>query len=74
MKQILDFKEATIDELRARLNRATVAGGGDPDGVGPGGVSATQNTQQNVALLTQALRERDEQIEQLQENLAQASK
>ena len=31
-------------------------------------------TMENVAMLTKALRERDEQIEQLQENLSQASK
>ena len=66
MKNILEFKEATIEELRSRLNRANLEGAGmggqDPQSV------------ENVAMLTKALRERDEQIEQLQESLSQASR
>jgi chromosome segregation ATPase len=66
MKKILEFKEATIEELRARLNRAALEGGlGEQD---------HQHSQQNVSMLTQALRDRDEQIEQLQEKLAEASR
>ena len=64
MKEILQSKEATIEELRARLNRATVLEGNEQD----------QNDQKNAAMLSQALRERDEQVEQLQEQLTQASK
>lgn len=64
MKEILDFKEATIEELRARLNRAALeATHPDP-----------QQSQENVSMLTQAIRDRDEQIEQLQERLSEASK
>ena len=66
MKNILEFKEATIEELRSRLNRANLEGAGmggqDPQSI------------ENVAMLTKALRERDEQIEQLQESLSQASR
>ena len=64
MKEILQSKEATIEELRARLNRATVLEGNEQD----------QNDKKNAAMLSQALRERDEQVEQLQEQLTQASK
>ena len=50
MKEILDFKEATIEELRARLNRAALeATHPDP-----------QQSQENVSMLTQAIRDRDE--------------
>ena len=66
MKHILEFKEATIEELRSRLNRAKLEGG-----LGSG---QDPQTMENVAMLTKALRERDEQIEQLQENLSQASR
>ena len=63
MKDILQTKEATIEELRARLNRAVLEGN-DQD---------QQANLQNAAMLSQALRERDEQVEQLQDRLAQAS-
>ncbi len=64
MRQILEFKEATIEELRARLNRAALdASQQDP-----------KFNQENVSMLTQAIRERDEQIEQLQEKLSEASR
>lgn len=64
MKDILEFKEATIEELRARLNRAALeANQQDP-----------RYSQENVSLLTQAIRDRDEQIEQLQEKLSEASR
>ena len=66
MKQILEFKEATIEELRSRLNRAKL------EGSGLGGQDP--QSMENVAMLTKALRERDEQIEQLQENLSEASR
>ena len=64
MKDILQTKEATIEELRARLNRAVLEGN-DQD---------QQVNLQNAAMLSQALRERDEQVEQLQDQLTQASK
>ena len=66
MKNILEFKEATIEELRSRLNRASL------EGTGMGGQDP--QSVENVAMLTKALRERDEQIEQLQESLSQASR
>ena len=64
MRDILNFKEATIEELRARLNRAALeAANQEP----------SQN-RENVSMLTQAIRDRDEQIEKLQEKLSEASK
>lgn len=66
MKQILEYKEATIEELRARLNRAHLEGN-------MGGQNSLMSYE-NVAMLTQALRDRDEQIDQMQEKLAEASR
>lgn len=67
MKQILEYKEASIEELRARLNRAHLEGN-------IGDQTSQQQGQENVVMLTQALRDRDEQIEQMQEKLAEASR
>ena len=64
MTDILEFKDATIEELRARLNRAALeASNQDP-----------HQSHENVSMLTQAIRDREEQIEQLQEKLSEASR
>ena len=64
MTDILHFKDATIEELRARLNRAALdASNQDPN-----------HGHENVTMLTQAIRDRDEQIEKLQEKLSEASR
>ena len=64
MKEILQAKEASIEELRARLTRTSLMEGNEPN----------LADQKNAAMLSQALRERDEQVEQLQDQLTQASK
>ena len=64
MKEILQAKEASIEELRARLTRTSLMEGNEPN----------LSDQKNAAMLSQALRERDEQVEQLQDQLTQASK
>ena len=64
MKEILQTKEASIEELRARLTRTTLLEGNEQN----------LSDQKNASMLSQALRERDEQVEQLQDQLTQASK
>lgn len=64
MKEILQTKEASIEELRARLTRTTLLEGNEQH----------LSDQKNASMLSQALRERDEQVEQLQDQLTQASK
>lgn len=65
MKNICSYKDAQIEELRSRLNRAVVSSGGTAD---------TEASKQNVAVLTKAIKERDEQIEKLQDKLKDASR
>jgi hypothetical protein len=73
LSEIVATKEATIEELKSRLGR----GGGLNGRVGGGGggpAGAIPETEENVALLTEALKEREEKIEYLQEKLATAAK
>ena len=59
------YKDAKIEELNARLNRAVVSSGSKGD---------TESSKQNVAVLTKAIQERDEQIDKLQDELKDAAK
>ena len=65
MKSICNYKDAQIEELRSRLNRAVVARDNR---------SETDATRQNIAVLTKAIKGRDEQIEKLQDQMKDASK
>ena len=65
MKSICQHKDAQIQELRSRLNRATISSDKMPE---------TDTTRQNILVLTKAIKERDEQIEKLQDQMKDASK
>ena len=65
MKSICQHKDAQIQELRSRLNRATISSDKMPE---------TDATRQNILVLTKAIKERDEQIEKLQDQMKDASK
>ena len=56
LKSIVNFKDAQIEELRSRLNRAVVT---------KDIVSENENSRQAVACLTRALKERDAEVERL---------
>ena len=75
MKCVLEHKEATIDELRSRLERAKASGFPDGGGSGHAGTQGTamDSSRENFVLMTEALRDREEQIEELQEKVKQAS-
>ena len=76
MRSLLEFKDATIEELRSRLNKCGI--GGEDPGTGKTKSQDTfiggENYRENIALITTALKEREDQIEELQEKVAQASK
>ena len=65
MRSICNYKDAQIEELRSRLNRAVVSSGSRAD---------TEASRQNIAVLSKAIKERDEQIEKMQDQLKHASK
>lgn len=65
MRSICTYKDAQIEELRSRLNRAVLATGSRAD---------TEASRQNIAVLSKAIKERDEQIDKLQDQLKDASK
>ena len=65
MRSICTYKDAQIEELRSRLNRAVLSSGSRAD---------TEASRQNIAVLTKAIKERDEQIDKLQDQLKDASK
>ena len=69
MKGLLEFKEAEIEELRARNHKLKMSGGNSSDGQ-----SVVESNKENIALMTQALREREEQIEDLQDKVKLAAK
>ena len=75
LSEIIATKDAAIEELKSRLakgagatNRRTSGGGGASGG---GGIPETE---ENVALLTEALKEREDKIEHLQQQLAEAAR
>ena len=78
LSEIIATKDAAIEELKSRLakgaaggiNRRT-SGGGGPSAGGGGGIPETE---ENVALLTEALKEREDKIEHLQRQLAEAAR
>ena len=65
MRNICNYKDAQIEELRSRLNRAVVSSGSRAD---------TEASRQNIAVLSKAIKERDEQIERMQDQLQHAAK
>ena len=74
LSEIIATKDAAIEELKSRLakggggiNRRTSGGGGGSGGGIP-------ETEENVALLTEALKEREDKIEHLQQQLAEAAR
>ena len=76
LSEIIATKDAAIEELKSRLakgagatNRRTSGGGG-----APGGGGGIPGTEENVALLTEALKEREDKIEHLQQQLAEAAR
>ena len=70
MKTVLDYKEATIDELRSRLEKTKVPGGATEGNAN----QVIDSNRENLMLMTEALRDREDQIEQLQEKVKQASR
>ena len=83
IKHYLEFRnvvivfnpEVTWLIFRSRVERS---GGADADlderGVKVGGVGQLDSNRENMALMTEALRDREEHIEQLQEKVKQASR
>ena len=65
LKSIVSFKDAQIEELRSRLNRAVVT---------KDIVSENENSRQAVACLTRALKERDVEVERLGKEVEAAAK
>ena len=65
LKSIVNFKDAQIEELRSRLNRAVVT---------KDIVSENENSRQAVACLTRALKERDVEVERLGKEVEAAAK
>ena len=76
LSEIIASKDAAIEELKSRLakggggvNRRTSNGAGGASGGG-----GIPETEENVALLTEALKEREDKIEHLQQQLAEAAR
>lgn len=65
MKETIAAKDATIEELKSRLGRA---------GVPSSELNFNDVRSNDVSLLTQALKEREGQIEELQDKLKQATR
>lgn len=61
MKDTIDSKEAEIEELKSRLLRS-------------GSASTNAASNNDISLLTHALKEREDEIDNLQDKLAQATK
>ena len=75
MRSLLELKEATIEELRSRLNKIGITGEDTGSQKSKAqGAFIGENYRTNIALMTSALREREDQIEELQEKVAQASR
>lgn len=70
----MSSKEATIDELRTRLNRMSLMQDSSSAGGIDGLEASIRTSRENISLLTEALRDREDQIKQLQEKMAQASR
>ena len=68
MVKRLEFKDAEIEELRARLNRANLNERRNDLG---GGI---ESQRENIGVLTQAIKDRETQIERLQKDLSLASR
>ena len=72
LKEVIETKEATIEELQSRLAHPSWAGNQRSEPVpapDTGGAS-----HENVLILSQAIKEREEKIENLQQMLEQASR
>ena len=75
MRELLDLKDVTIEELRSRLGKLGIAS--EDTGARSSqskGSFVGDNYREDMALMTKALREREEQIEDLQQKVAQASR
>ncbi len=68
MSSELETKSATIEELQARLGRQAL------DGRVRVGVAGQALDEEGVAILAQAVADREEQIEKLQQKLALATR
>ena len=75
LSEIIATKDAAIEELKSRLAKGA-AGGMNRRTSGGGGASGggIPETEENVALLTEALKEREDKIEHLQQQLAEAAR
>ena len=75
MRSLLDLKDATIEELRSRLKNIGTSGEDSSAKTSkPQGSVVGDNYRENMALMTKALRDREDQIEELQEKVAQATR
>ena len=75
MRSLLELKDATIEELRSRLKKSGASGEGSVSKTSkPEGTVVGENYRENLALMTKALRDREDQIEELQEKVAQATR
>ena len=75
MRSLLDLKDATIEELRSRLKNVGTSGADSSAKASkPQGSVVGENYRENMALMTKALRDRGDQIEELQEKVAQATR
>ena len=75
MRSLLELKDATIEELRCRLNKIGSSGDDSTSKKSkPTGTIVGENYRENMALMTKALRDREDQIEELQEKVAQATR
>ena len=75
MRSLLDLKDATIEELRSRLKNIGTSGeDSSAKAPKPQGSVVGENYRENMVLMTKALRDREDQIEELQEKVAQATR
>ena len=74
LSEVIATKDATIEELKSRLAKGNGGANGRTGGIGSGHVGGIPETEENVALLTEALKQREEKIEHLQQQLADAAR
>ena len=74
MKEAMESRDATIEELKARLSRSKLDVGSGAKVQSASGKSSTNDPDSDVSILTRALREREDKIEELQDQLVQASR
>ena len=74
LSEIIATKDAAIEELKSRLAKGNGGVNGRTGAGGAVGSGHVPETEENVALLTEALKEREEKIELLQQQLADAAR